>query len=97
MKTIRLALVCAFLLPFASIRAQGKIEVHPKDTMHEILTQQAGKTVELRMRSGEKIAGKLETVGDKVVHLSQLQDADFYDAAIAIDAIAAVVVRVRSN
>lgn len=97
MKTLTLVLVCALLLPLGSAIAQGKIELHPKDTMHEMLTQQAGKPVELRLRSGEKIAGKLETVGDKVVHVSQLQDADFYDAAIAIDAIAAVVVRARSN
>jgi hypothetical protein len=36
-------------------------------------------------------------VTDKLIHLAQLADADFYDAAVEIDSIAAVVVRVRSN
>ena len=43
------------------------------------------------------MGGKLEKVTDKLIHLSQLTDADFYDAAVEIDSIAAVVVRVRSN
>ena len=49
------------------------------------------------MKSGEKIAGKLAKVTDKLALLSQLADADFYDAAVEIDSIAVVVVRVRSN
>ncbi len=97
MKPLHLALVFALLLPGSLAFAQSKIELRPNDTMHDVLTQQAGKPVELRMKSGEKIAGKLEKVSNKMVHISQLQDADFFDAAIAIDSIAAVVVRVRSN
>ena len=42
------------------------------------------------MKLSEKISGKLEKVTGKLAHLSQLTDADFYDAAV-------VVVRLRSN
>ena len=62
-----------------------------------ITERQVGKPVELRMKSGEKIAGKLAQVTDRLAHLSQLADADFYDAAVEIESIAVVVVRVRSN
>ena len=62
-----------------------------------MLERQVGKSVELRMKSGEKVAGKLEKVGDKLVHLSQLAGAEFYDAAVEIDSISAVVVRAKSN
>jgi hypothetical protein len=67
------------------------------DRAHETFAARFGKPVELRMKSGEKIAGKLAKVTDRLAHLSQLADADFYDAAVEIDSIAVVVVRVRSN
>ncbi len=85
----------AFAAPGAF--AQGKLVLQPNDTIHSLLAQQVGKPVELRMKSGEKMAGKLEKVTDKMAHLAQLADADFYDAAVEIESIAAVVVRVRSN
>ncbi len=87
--------ILAFAAPGAF--AQSKIALQPNDTLQSVLAQQVGKAVELRMKSGEKMGGRLEKVTDKLVHLSQLTDADFYDAAVEIESIAAVVVRVRSN
>jgi hypothetical protein len=84
-------------LAASSVFAQSKLDLQASDTVRSILEHQVGKPVELRMKSGEKMGGKLEKVTDKLIHLSQLTDADFYDAAIEIDSIAAVVVRVRSN
>jgi hypothetical protein len=86
-----------FALSSPDLFAEGKIDLHPNDTMHSVLESQIGKPVELRMKSGEKIAGKLEKVTEKLAHLSQLKDADFYDAAVDIDSVEAVVVRARSN
>ena len=77
--------------------AQTNLDLQANDTIRTVLLRQVGKPVELRMKSGEKIAGKLAKVTDKLAHLSQLTDADFYDAAVEIDSIAVVVVRVRSN
>jgi hypothetical protein len=84
-------------LAASSVFAQSKLDLQASDTVRSILEHQVGKPVELRMKSGEKIGGKLEKVTDKLIHLSQLTDADFYDAAVEIDSIAAIVVRVRSN
>ena len=77
--------------------AQTSLDLQANDTIRTVLGRQVGKPVELRLKSGEKIGGKMAKVTDRLAHLSQLADADFYDAAVEIDSIAVVVVRVRSN
>ena len=49
------------------------------------------------MKSGEKIGGKIEKVGDKLVHLAQLTGADFFDAAVDAADISAVMVRTKAK
>ena len=93
----RFSLCLALLVAFASsnLFAQGKIDLQTSDTILGILQKNLGQTVELRMKSGEKIAGKVEKVGDKLVHLSALTGAEFYDAAVEAADVSAVVVRTR--
>ena len=93
----RLSLLLAFLVALAgsNLFAQGKIDLQPSDTILGILQKNVGQVVELRMKSGEKIGGKVEKVGDKLVHLSQLTGADFFDGAVDTAEIAAVVVRTK--
>ena len=94
-------LLLVFLVMIAVVNpnaiAQTSLDLQTNDTIRTVLGRQVGKPVELRLKSGEKIAGKLAKVTDRLAHLSQLADADFYDAAVDIDSIAVVVVRVRSN
>ena len=52
--------------------AEGKVDFKTSDTVQTILERQAGQKVELRLSSGEKIAGKVEKVGEKTVHLSAI-------------------------
>jgi hypothetical protein len=94
----RSSLVIVLTLAFVSqLFAQGKIDLQPSDTILSILQKNMGQTVELRMKSGEKIAGKVEKVGDKLVHLAQLTGAEFFDAAVDTADVAAVVVRTKSK
>jgi len=95
----RLSILVTFVFAFAcsSVFAQGKIDLQPSDTIIGILQKNVGQVVELRMKSGEKIAGKVEKVGDKLVHLSQLTGAEFFDAAVDTADVAAVIVRTRSK
>ena len=86
-----LAVLC---LSYASLFAQGKIDLQASDTIQSVLQKNVGQTVELRMKSGEKIGGKVEKLGDKLVHLSKLSGAEYYDAAVDIADVSAVVVRV---
>ena len=93
----RLSLLIGLLVAFVccDLYAQGKIDLQTSDTILGILQKNLGQVVELRMKSGEKIGGKVEKVGDKLVHLSSLTGAEFFDAAIDADDVAAVVVRMK--
>jgi hypothetical protein len=79
------------------VTGQTPLALQSNDTMHAVLERQVGKPVELRLKSGEKIAGKLEKVTGSLAHLAQLTDATFYDAAVDIESVAAVVLKARSN
>lgn len=92
-----LPLFLAVALVTATAFAQTKIELQPTDTVQTILEKQVGQTVELRMKSGEKIGGKLEKLNDKLAHLSALTGADYFDGVVVIDNIAAVVVRAKAK
>src|SRR3954462_8070327 len=95
----RFSILIAFVFAFAcgDLIAQGKIDLQTGDTILGILQKNVGQVVELRMKSGEKIAGKIEKVGDKLVHLSQLTGAEFFDAAVDAADVAAVLVRTKSK
>ena len=95
----RFSLLIAFVFAFAcsTLFGQGKIDLQTSDTILGILQKNVGQVVELRMKSGEKIGGKLEKVGDKLVHLSQLTGAEFFDAAVDAADVSAVVIRTKSK
>ena len=95
MKRFSLLAVLLCLLAGSNLFAQGKIDLQTSDTILGILQKNVGQMVELRMKSGEKIAGKVEKVGDKLVHLSQLTGAEFFDAAVDAADVSAVVVRMK--
>jgi hypothetical protein len=97
MKRSSLVIVLTLAFVCSQLFAQGKIDLQTGDTILSILQKNAGQTVELRMKSGEKIAGKIEKVGDKLVHLSQLTGAEFFDAAVDTSDVAAVIVRTKSK
>lgn len=94
MKSLILAIsLVAVLVP--STFAQGKLEVKAEDTIRTILSKQVGQNVDLRLRSGDKLSGKLESAGASVLHVSQLAGAEFFDAVVNIEDISAVVIRVK--
>lgn len=93
----RSSLLIAFILALScsALVAQGKIDLQESDTILSVLQKNVGQTVEIRMKSGEKIGGKVEKVGDKLLHLSQLTAAEFFDGAVEIADISAVIVRTK--
>ena len=95
-----------YLLVFASLLfavispisfAQSKIDLQPNDTMRTVLEKHVGQPVDLRLKSGEKLGGKLEKVTDKLVHLSQLSGAEYFDGVVDLNDIAAVAVRTKAK
>jgi len=82
------ALTCSSLL------AHEKTALQANATVAGILQGSTGKSVELHLRSGEKMGGKVAQVTDSVVHLSNLTGAEYFDAFIDVKDVSAVVVRV---
>jgi hypothetical protein len=76
--------------------AQEKAALQPNATVLSLLQGSAGKAVELHLRSGEKMGGKVAGVTENVVHLSNLTGAEFF-AFIDVKDISAVVVRVAGR
>jgi hypothetical protein len=92
MKTLLLLTVMSIVTSTAAL-ADGKVDFQPSDTPKTVLERQAGQRVELRLKSGEKLAGKVEKVGDKAVHLSAISGQEFFDAVVVLDDVTAVLVR----
>ncbi len=96
MNKLLVSLLC-FCLCCSAALAQTRVDLQAGDSMKSVLEKQVAQLVDLRMKSGEKIAGKLEKVTDKLAHLSSLTGAEFYDAVVNIDDIAAVAVRTKAK
>jgi hypothetical protein len=77
----------------SSLPAQEKPAVQPNATVISILQGSAGKAVDLHLRSGEKIGGRVGQVTDNIVYLSHLTGAEFFDAFVDVKNISAVVIR----
>ena len=94
---LSLAVFAIICLHCGNLFGQGKIDLQLSDSIRDILERNVGQTLELRLKSGEKIGGKVAKLGDKLVFLSQITGAEFYDAAVEIGDVTAIVVRARTN
>jgi hypothetical protein len=74
--------------------AQDKTALQGNATVASLLAANAGKSVELHLRSGEKMGGKIGQVTDNVVHLSNLTGAEYFDAFVDVKEVSALIVRV---
>jgi len=93
MKRYSLLIGIAIAVTSSSLLAQEKSTLQPNATIPSILQGNTGKTVELRLNSGEKIGGKVEQVNDNLVLLSHLTGAEFFDGFVNLKDISAVVIR----
>jgi hypothetical protein len=84
-------------LTCASSLAQDKATLQANATVAGILQGSSGKAVELHLRSGEKMGGKVAQVTDSIVHLSNLVGAEYFDAFVDMKDVSAVVVRVAGR
>ena len=91
--SLLLATIIVAAFTCSSLLAQERAAIQPNATVLSILQGSAGKTVELHLRSGEKIGGKVGQVTDNIVFLSHPTGAEFFDAFIDVKDISAVVIR----
>ena len=94
MKSI-LTLLTAMSLLTSTLTAG--LDYQPNDTVQTVLQRQAGQSVELRLKSGETLKGKVAQVGDKTLHLKELVGQEFFEAMVNIDDISAVIVRAAAK
>lgn len=86
-------ILCLLALATNFALADSPVGFQPADTIGSVLKRQAGQRIELRMKSGEKLSGKLEAVGDKTAHLSAVTGQELFDAVVVLDDISAVLLR----
>ena len=84
-------------LTCSSLLAQDKAALQSNVGVASVLQGSAGESVELHLRSGEKMGGKVAQVTDNIVHLSNLTGAEYFDAFVDAKDISAVVVRVAGR
>jgi hypothetical protein len=97
MKHYSVLFVIILAVTCSSLIAEEKTALQPNATVVSLLQGSAGKSVELHLRSGEKMGGKVAQVTDNVVHLSNLTGAEYFDAFLDTKDISAVVVRVAGR
>lgn len=73
------------------------LDVNEPSWVAKTLEQQMGKRVKLKLRSGQELEGTVAKVGAHAVHVAQLAGMDFYDAAVRVDDISAVIVKARNK
>jgi hypothetical protein len=59
------------------------------------LQQFKGKTIEIQLKTGGQLTGKLSEVGTQSILLKELRGKEYYDALIVIDDITAVIFKAR--
>ena len=91
MKTLQLSIL--LILTMTSAIAQNPLGFQSSDSIVSVLKRQVGQRVELRLKSGEKIGGKVEGLGEKLVHLSGIAGMEYYEAAIAVEDVSVILVR----
>src|SRR5262245_41931591 len=75
----------------------AKLEIKDGDSIKTILERYTGKRVGLVMASGPEISGVVVKVGERVVHIGELQGRELFDAAVSLDRINGVVIRTRAR
>jgi hypothetical protein len=84
-------------VPGAPTAQDTKLEVRDTDTLKSVLERQVGKRVTLAFTTGPELTGVVSKVGGGIVHLSEIQGREFFDAVVALDRVSAVLVRVRGR
>ncbi len=93
MRLLNLTLVSLAIL--AGPALAQPLAVTAKDTTQSVVAAHKGKRVTLRLRSGQELSGVVKEASERLVVLAELSGREFFDAAIPLEAIEAVIVRTK--
>lgn len=91
MRIMLAVLACAV----ASAAAAQGLAISPNDTTHSLIASQKGKRITVRLRSGQELTGLVRDASERLLVLSEVSGREFFDAAVPIGSIDAVLVRVK--
>lgn len=77
--------------------AEEGFKLNSNNNTRMLLVHQRDTVVTLQLTSGKELTGTVTTVGEHLVQLSRLSGQDFYDAAVRIDMIEAVIIKARTK
>jgi hypothetical protein len=94
---MRSILTAVFLCTLAtSAFAQG-LALSPTDTLPSVIAAQKGKRITLRLRNGEELSGVVRDASERLLVLGEVSGREFFDAVVPLEAVDAVLVRVRQQ
>jgi hypothetical protein len=88
------ALLLASLLFALPAQAQD-LNISAGDSLQSVLAAQKGKRVTLRLSGGQEITGTMREATAKLVVLGGLTGREFFDAAVPLEKVEAVLVRTK--
>jgi hypothetical protein len=65
------------------------------DTVQTVLNAQKGKRVTVRTRNGQELTGTVREANAKIIVLGTLSGRDFFDAVVPIEAVDAILIRIK--
>lgn len=89
----KLLLPALLSLALCSPLAQAAEGFEGGDGIRSILNKKVGQKIELRLKSGEKIGGKVETVGEQLIHLTSVSGMELFEAVIVVEDVSAILYR----
>jgi len=89
-----LAAVATATLLLSTANAQSP-SIGPGDRIHNVIQAQKGKSVTLRLRSGQEMTGVVRDASATLVVLGSLAGREFFDAVVPLEAVDAVLVRTK--
>lgn len=93
MRTLLAAVVVSL---FAILPAQAQeLGITANDSIQSVLAARKGKQVTVRLSGGQELTGVVREATAKLVVLGALSGREFFDAAIALEKIEAVLVRAK--
>jgi hypothetical protein len=93
MRQLLLMLAASFVLALP-VQAQ-ELKISANDSVQTVLAARTGKAVTVRLSGGQEITGTVREATARLVVLGALSGREFFDAAIPLEKIEAVLVRTK--
>ena len=95
----RIRILCALAVAIAlsaNVSVAQPLVVNTDDTLERLLVAQKGKRVTVKLGPNDELTGMVKTVTPNLVHLGELSGREFFDAAVDMKQIRAVIVRTKN-